>query len=776
MSDVFGRGAAQHLRQQAVARDAKLFKITAAIAEAVTREQVFEALVDHLHQAVEATSTALWLVHEDGLTARLVRALGYSDAAKLAVGTVALETDPSIPAVDAIRSGEPVWIGSQAELIDRYPHLGRIASPDRRYSVCCLPLAAHGRVLGSLGLTIESGREVDGDEQAFLLLAARYASQALERLRLFEAERRSRSEADAAARRMGVLSNTSRVFVETGLDLGPRLEAIVCELGAILESAVGISLLNGDALLHTCASYHPSPEAHALLKQIGAASPVRIGEGVTGTVASTGKSLLLTQVSSPELLERVAPAYRAFLERHPIYAMICCPLRSHGQVMGTLMATRTKQGETYTPDDVDLIEQLAERAAGAIENSQLYQETVDARRRAEQLYGFAETVVIADTLETVFDAALEAIEAVLGAKRASILTLDAAEVMRFVAWRNLSEEYRRAVEGHSPWAPDVTAPEPILVPDVRNEQTLAAYAPLFEKEGIGALAFIPLVARRRLLGKFMVYYDGRHEFAAHELETARAIASHLASVIARFAAVSRLEETIRGNELFAGVLAHDLLNPLGAIMMGANILLMQSEGEQASTSRNVKPVSRILSSGQRMARMIDQLLDFTRARTGGGIQVQPRASNLGELCAEALGELELAHPEWQIRVETTGDLTGTWDQDRLVQIVSNLVANAGQHGSPGQDIVVRIDGLAAGSVDIQVRNGGTVPVEVLPHLFDPFRTTRIGRDRSRGLGLGLFIVSELVRAHEGAVDVASEAGSTTFRVRLPRHVERRRVR
>lgn len=116
-------------------------------------------------------------------------------------------------------------------------------------------------------------------------------------------------------------------------------------------------------------------------------------------------------------------------------------------------------------------------------------------------------------------------------------------------------------------------------------------------------------------------------------------------------------------------------------MTGANILLMQNEGEHASTGRNVKPVSRILSSGQRMARMIEQLLDFTRARTGGGIEVQPRASNLGELCAEALGELELAHPEWRIRVETVGDLTGTWDQDRLVQIISNLVANAGQHFS-----------------------------------------------------------------------------------------------
>lgn len=768
--DITEQRTLERYRQRAATRDAGLSKITAAIAQAVTREQVFEELVDQIHEAVGATSTALWLVHEDGRAAQLVRALGYSDAARQAVASMPLETERSTPAVDAMRTGEPVWIGSQAELLERYPHLGGIASPTLRYSICCLPLVAHGHVLGALGLTIESGREVDEEERSTLLLAARCASQAVERLRLFDAERRSRSEADAAAHRMGVLNNVSRVFVETDLELGPRLDAVVAELGTTLESAVGISLLKDDGLLHTCATYHPSPEAQTLLRQIGASAPIRVGDGVSGIVASTGRSLLLTDVNSAEALERVAPAYRAFLMRFPIYAMICAPLRSRGQVIGTLMATRTKEGETYTPDDVHLVDQLAERAAGAIENGRLYQETVDARLRAEQLYRFAATVVVASDIQTVFEAALDAIEAALGAKRASILTFDRAEVMRFVAWRNLSDEYRRAVEGHSPWRADATAPEAILVPDAKNDPAMAAYAPLFEREGIGALAFIPLIARRRLLGKFMVYYDERHPFAWQEVETARAIANHLASVIARFAAVSRLEETIRGNELFAGVLAHDLLNPLGAIVTGAQVLLMRSEGERAPDDRNSKPLSRILSSGQRMARMIHQLLDFTRARTGGGIEIQPRAGNLGELCADALGELELAHPEWRTRLESVGDVTGTWDGDRLVQVVSNLVANAGQHGRPGHEILVRVDGAAPDSVGIHVRNAGMVSPEVLPHLFDPFRTTRSGRDRSHGLGLGLFIVHELVRAHAGSVDVASERGSTTFRIRLPRHV------
>ena len=95
-----------------------------------------------------------------------------------------------------------------------------------------------------------------------------------------------------------------------------------------------------------------------------------------------------------------------------------------------------------------------------------------------------------------------------GARRRALLDprLRRDGVMRFKAWRGLSDEYRRAVEGHSPWPRDVHAPEPIVVPDVESDPAMAPYLPLFREEGIGALAFIPLVAGGRLIGKFMVYY------------------------------------------------------------------------------------------------------------------------------------------------------------------------------------------------------------------------------------------------------------------------------
>jgi len=391
---------------------------------------------------------------------------------------------------------------------------------------------------------------------------------------------------------------------------------------------------------------------------------------------------------------------------------------------------------------------------------------VNGRARAEQLYRFAHAVVAADRVEVVFDAALAALEAAVDANRAAILIFDSDGVMRFRAWRNLSEKYRRAVEGHSPWSRDAVLPQPVLVADVDTDPSMKGFLPLFREECIGSLAFIPLVTRGQLIGTFMVYYREPHEYTPNELELAASIASDVASVTARFAAIAGLEKTIRYNDLFAGVLAHDLRSPLSAIMTAAQVVLMRQEGHG---NRSTKPISHILKSGQRMTRMIDQLLDVTRARAGGGIQVEPSEMNLANLCAQAIGELELAFPSWTMKGEITGELDGRWDPDRLSQIVSNLVSNAGQHGRPEGLITVRLDGRAPDTVTLEVHNDGSIPTSIMPSLFDPFRGTQSPRDSSRGLGLGLFIVKEIAEAHGGSVQVASSpAEGTTFVVRLPR--------
>ena len=147
------------------------------------------------------------------------------------------------------------------------------------------------------------------------------------------------------------------------------------------------------------------------------------------------------------------------------------------------------------------------------------------------LYDLTQAVAAALHPSDIFDAALTAIDRSLGVDRASVLLFDAAGVMRFRAWRNLSDAYRHAVDGHSPWTPNTTDASPVLVEDVRRDPSLEGLLPVFAQEDIRALAFIPLGIGQRLLGKFMLYYAEPHAFTDHEVLTARTIAAHVAFAI-----------------------------------------------------------------------------------------------------------------------------------------------------------------------------------------------------------------------------------------------------
>ena len=160
--------------------------------------------------------------------------------------------------------------------------------------------------------------------------------------------------------------------------------------------------------------------------------------------------------------------------------------------------------------------------------------------------------------------------------------------------------------------------------------------------------------------------------------------------------------------------------------------------------------------------MIRDILDFARGRLGGGIPVNRHAADLSELCREIIDEVQAAYPAARIDLGIEGDLCGAWDWARIEQALSNLVVNAIQHGAG--DVNLSLSGRAHDYVVVVVRNAGSpISAEQLPNLFDAFHKG----DRSpAGLGLGLFIVREIVRAHDGTIEVASSSDGTTFTMRL----------
>ena len=151
---------------------------------------------------------------------------------------------------------------------------------------------------------------------------------------------------------------------------------------------------------------------------------------------------------------------------------------------------------------------------------------------------------IATNVGEMHDASLDAILSAMNCHRASILLFDEEKVMRFVAWRGLSERYRKAVEGHSPWKPDAKSPKPVCINDVDIADIPKALKSAIRSEGIRAAAFIPLVSSRKLIGKFMTYYDAPHVFTDDELKLATTIATQLAQAIEH----KRDEEALRESE------------------------------------------------------------------------------------------------------------------------------------------------------------------------------------------------------------------------------------
>jgi len=231
----------------------------------------------------------------------------------------------------------------------------------------------------------------------------------------------------------------------------------------------------------------------------------------------------------------------------------------------------------------------------------------------------------------------------------------------------------------------------------------------------------------------------------------------------------------REREIFIAMLGHDLREPLSAILAGAELLV--AAGNAGAVVEHVKVARQISTSATRMSKMIGELLDFARGRVTDGFPVVMARVDARTLIRDTIAELSHAHPGRTIEcIQGAGDFEVEWDGERMVQAISNLVSNALGHG--GDPIV--IESIDEGDrITVHVRNRGEIPSHMIPHLFSPFSNSGANRSRDdakaeanrrRGsLGLGLYIVREITRAHGGAVAVSSVAGETDISITLPRH-------
>lgn len=242
-----------------------------------------------------------------------------------------------------------------------------------------------------------------------------------------------------------------------------------------------------------------------------------------------------------------------------------------------------------------------------------------------------------------------------------------------------------------------------------------------------------------------------------------AIDQALAESIASY---SRAVEASRN--VFLGILGHDLRTPLGAILLGADMLRRSPTVDE----RGSRVATQIYTSVQRASQIVGDLLDLTRCQMGPGIPVKRTEVDLAPICERIVEEIRAFHPASNIVFEARAQALGSFDGPRMEQVFSNIISNAVQHGDAQLPITVEL-ATRAETVVFTVRNGGNpISADVLPFIFNPMgrfsQRSAIEHGPTEGLGLGLFIASEIVTSHQGLIEVESDlASGTVFSATLP---------
>ncbi|SEJ53646.1 sensor histidine kinase KdpD [Pseudomonas sp. NFR16] len=229
------------------------------------------------------------------------------------------------------------------------------------------------------------------------------------------------------------------------------------------------------------------------------------------------------------------------------------------------------------------------------------------------------------------------------------------------------------------------------------------------------------------------------------------------------------DRVTRSRDIFLAILGHDLRAPLQAISMSSEILMRKAGLSDADMAY----VTRIKSSSRHMATMVSDLLEFVRSRLGVSLPIERKPMEMTVACRDAIDEASAGHPGCDPDFTSSGDTQGDWDRSRIDQMLRNLIGNALQHGASTHKITVSLVGSES-HVSLSVHNDGEpIAQEAIGSIFDPLVRSlneEAGtRNPSTSLGLGLYIVKEVVNAHNGSITVTSNFGDgTTFMVVLPK--------
>ncbi|MEH2265627.1 GAF domain-containing protein [Nostoc sp.] len=610
-----------------------------------------------------------------------------------------------------------------------------------------------------------------------------------ERIQLIQ-EQTARQEAEADRQRAAFLAQVSATLAAS-LDYERTLASVANLVVPYFADWCSVDLLQDNQSINRVAVAHRDPEKVKLGWQLHQYYPRKLDEpyGVP-KVLRTGIPEMVTEISDALLAAGIPDAEHLRIIREiGLKSCIILPLMARERIFGAISFFTSESERRYSTVDLSLAEDVAHRAAIAIDNARLYQEAQQAQKTAEialeriaRLQSITSALSELLTPAQVSEVIVEQSMAALGASSALVALVNEnkteLEIVRAVGYnQDLVDTWRYfSIDSPSPLAEAVRTGQPLWAESRQNR--IARYPHLAEayaQYDIDAWISIPLMVEGSAVGGISLGFNELQQLSGEDRAFIFAVAQQCAQAIARahlyeaeLTARNAAESANRIKDEFLAVLSHELRTPLNPIL-GWTKLMRTRKLDQATSDRALEIIER---NAKLQTQLIEDLLDVSRILQGK-LNLNFERINLVSVIEAAIETVRLSAQAKSIEIQTiiesgVGPVLG--DANRLQQVIWNILSNAIKFTPIGGQVKIKLEQVGS-QVQIRVTDTGKgIAPEFLPYVFDYFRQADGATTRKfGGLGLGLAIVRHLVELHGGTVqaDSLGEGQGATFTVKLP---------